>query len=101
MIVAKEPAEPRSAPDGTGRTRWREPVRRNQPIVQALVIPFPVSRSCDASSAAPGALPRARQGGALLLSWGSNGACHAFSDAGQVLAGLGITWFDLKRTLVL
>ena len=40
MIVAKEPAEPRPATDGTARTRWREPVRRNQPIVQALVIPF-------------------------------------------------------------
>jgi hypothetical protein len=42
MIVAKEPAEPRPAADGTGRTRWDEPVRRNEPIVQALVIPFPV-----------------------------------------------------------
>ena len=41
------------------------------------------------------------EGGALLLSWGSNGACHAFSDAGQVLAGLEITWRELQRTLVL
>jgi hypothetical protein len=42
MIVAKEPAEPHPAMDGTVRTRWGEPVRRNQPIVKALVIPFPM-----------------------------------------------------------
>ena len=36
----QEPAEPRSTTDRTVRTWWREPVRRNEPIVQALVIPF-------------------------------------------------------------
>ena len=40
MIVAKEPAEPRPTSHGTGHAWWHEPIRRNQPIVQALVIPF-------------------------------------------------------------
>jgi hypothetical protein len=48
MTVAEEPAEPRPAVDGTVRTRWGEPVRRNQPIVKALVIPFPVVMATNA-----------------------------------------------------
>ena len=42
MIVAQQPAQPLAAMDGTGRTRKCETFRRNQPIVKALVIPFPV-----------------------------------------------------------
>jgi hypothetical protein len=40
MIVAQEPAEPRPAMNVTVRTRWGENIRRNQPIVKALVIRF-------------------------------------------------------------
>jgi hypothetical protein len=42
MIVAEEPTRARAAPDGTFHTRRCEAFRRNQPIVKALVIPFPV-----------------------------------------------------------
>ena len=42
MIVAQEPAQTRAAMDETVRTRWCETFRRNQPIVKAQVIPFPV-----------------------------------------------------------
>jgi len=42
MIVAEKPAEPRAAMDVAIRTRWSETLRRNEPIVNTLVIPFPV-----------------------------------------------------------
>lgn len=42
MIVAEEPAQARAAMDGTVRIRWRETFRRNESIVNTLVIPFPV-----------------------------------------------------------
>jgi hypothetical protein len=42
MIVAEEPARARAAMDVTVRTRWGETFWRNEPIVKALVIPFPV-----------------------------------------------------------
>ena len=40
MIVAQEPAEPCATAD-VG-VRWSERFRRNQPIVESLVIPFAV-----------------------------------------------------------
>jgi hypothetical protein len=42
MVVAKEPAEPHPAMDGTVRPRWRETFRHNESIMNTLVIPFPV-----------------------------------------------------------
>jgi hypothetical protein len=40
MIVAQEPTESPAAADGPVCARWREAFRRNEPIVNPLVIPF-------------------------------------------------------------
>jgi len=42
VIVAKEPAQTRAAPDWPVCRRWSETFRGNEPIVNTLVIPFPM-----------------------------------------------------------
>jgi hypothetical protein len=42
VIVAEQAAQTRAAPDRAVCPGWSETFRRNEPIVNTLVIPFPV-----------------------------------------------------------